>query len=71
MDLGKFWKCHNMKINGDNFQNMFPPIQPQQTKVSSIKRVLLISKNKVTNEIELRHYAINTKLVDENRNVKN
>ena len=50
---------------------MFPPIQPQQTKVSSIKRVLLISKNKVTNEIELRHYAINTKLVDENRNVKN
>lgn len=52
------------------FQNMFPPIQPQQTKVSSIKRVLLISKNKVTNEIELRHYAINTKLVDENRNVK-
>ena len=58
------------------FQNMFPPIQPQSTKVSSIKRVLLISKNKNNNnnnngdEIELRHYAINTKLVDENRNVK-
>lgn len=52
------------------FQNMFPPIQPQSTNVSSIKRVLLISKNKETNEIEFRHYAINTKLVEENRNVK-
>ncbi|KAL6449734.1 SSF1 Ribosome biogenesis protein SSF1 [Candida maltosa Xu316] len=52
------------------FQNMFPPIQPQSTNVSSIQRVLLISKNKDTDEIEIRHYAINTKLVEENRNVK-
>ncbi|KAG7666351.1 SSF1 [[Candida] subhashii] len=52
------------------FQNMFPPIQPQSTKVSGIKRVLMINKDPETQEIELRHYAINTKLVDENRNVK-
>jgi len=52
------------------FQNMFPPIQPQLTRVSSIKRVLMINKNPETNEIDLRHYAINTKLVEENRNVK-
>lgn len=52
------------------FQNMFPPIQPQQTKVSSIKRVLMINKNAETGEIDIRHYAINTKLVEENRNVK-
>lgn len=53
------------------FQNMFPPIQPQSTNVSNIKRILLISKkNKETEEIEFRHYAINTKLVEENRNVK-
>ncbi|KAK6457408.1 Brix domain-containing protein [Scheffersomyces xylosifermentans] len=52
------------------FQNMFPPIQPQSTRVSSIKRVLMINKNPETNEIDLRHYAINTKLVEENRNVK-
>ncbi|CAI5756256.1 unnamed protein product [Candida verbasci] len=52
------------------FQNLFPPIQPQSTKVSDIKRVLLISKNKQTQEIEIRHYAINTKLIEENRNVK-
>ncbi|KAK6461219.1 Brix domain-containing protein [Scheffersomyces coipomensis] len=52
------------------FQNMFPPIQPQSTKVSSIKRVLMINKDPQTGEIEIRHYAINTKLVEENRNVK-
>ncbi|RLV91586.1 Ribosome biogenesis protein SSF2 [Spathaspora sp. JA1] len=52
------------------FQNMFPPIQPQSTKVSGIKRVLMISKDPQTQEVEIRHYAINTKLVEENRNVK-
>lgn len=52
------------------FQNMFPPIQPQLTKVSSIKRVLMINKNPETGEIDLRHYAIDTKLVDGSRNVK-
>lgn len=52
------------------FQNMFPPIQPQLTKVSSIKRVLMINKNAETGEIDLRHYAIDTKLVDGSRNVK-
>ncbi|KAI5969189.1 SSF1 [Candida margitis] len=52
------------------FQNMFPPIQPQNTKVNAIKRVLLISKDKATGEIELRHYSINTKLVDESKSVK-
>ncbi|KAI5967214.1 SSF1 [Candida theae] len=52
------------------FQNMFPPIQPQNTKVNTIKRVLLISKDKMTGQIELRHYSINTKLVDESKSVK-
>ncbi|KAI3406904.2 SSF1 [Candida oxycetoniae] len=52
------------------FQNMFPPIQPQTTKVESIKRVLLISKNSSTKEIQLRHYVINTKLVEENKSIK-
>lgn len=52
------------------FQNMFPPIQPQNTKVNTIKRVLLISKDKTTGQIELRHYSINTKLVEESKSVK-
>lgn len=52
------------------FQNMFPPIQPQLTKVTGIKRVLMINKDPVTNEISIRHYAIDTKLVDTARNIK-
>lgn len=51
------------------FQNMFPPIQPQSTRVSSIHRVLMINKD-ADGKIDLRHYAIDTKLVDESRNVK-
>lgn len=51
------------------FQNMFPPIQPQSTKVSGIKRVLLLNKD-ANGAIDLRHYAINTKLVEETRNIK-
>ena len=52
------------------FQNLFPPIQPQLTKVSSIKRVMMLDRDPITKQIELRHYAIDTKLVDTNRNVK-
>lgn len=52
------------------FQNLFPPIQPQSTKVSGIKRVLLLNKDPNTGAIDLRHYAINTKLVEETRNIK-
>ncbi|KAK7678647.1 hypothetical protein QCA50_018374 [Cerrena zonata] len=49
---------------------MFPPIQPQSTNVGGIKRVLMLNKDPVTGNIELRHYAINTKLVEETRNIK-
>lgn len=51
------------------FQNMFPPIQPQSTRVNQIKRVLMLNKNP-DGSIELRHFAINTKLVEETRNIK-
>lgn len=52
------------------FQNLFPPIQPQLTKVSGIRRVLMLNRDPETHEIELRHYAIDTKLVDTSRNIK-
>lgn len=52
------------------FQNMYPPISPMNTKVGTIKRVLLLNKDKETGVIELRHYVIETKLVDVSRNVK-
>lgn len=52
------------------FQNMFPAISVQETKVGGIKRVLLLSKDPETDEIELRHYAIETKMVDVSKGVK-
>jgi ribosome biogenesis protein SSF1/2 len=50
------------------FQSLFPPIAPQTTPLSSIRRVLLLNRE-VSNEkgddgtyiINLRHYAITTK----------
>lgn len=60
---------HQDKLMVTMFQNMFPPIQPQLTTVSSIKRVLMINRND-DGSIDLRHYAIDTKLVEESRNIK-
>lgn len=52
------------------FQNMFPPLSVQNTKLSGIKRVMVLHKDKETGEIDLRHYAIETKSVDESKAVK-
>ncbi|ONH65004.1 Ribosome biogenesis protein SSF2 [Cyberlindnera fabianii] len=52
------------------FQNMFPPIQPHLTKLSSVKRVLMIHKDSETGAIDLRHYTIETKAVEGSKNVK-
>ncbi|OWB50102.1 hypothetical protein B5S27_g1649 [[Candida] boidinii] len=52
------------------FQQMFPPVSPQHTKVDTIRRVLMLNKDKDTGIIELRHYFIDTKLVDVSKNVK-
>ncbi|KAN0116915.1 Brix domain containing protein [Hyaloscypha variabilis] len=48
------------------FQSLFPPISPQTTPLSSIKRVLLLNRepakeNDGTYTLNLRHYAITTK----------
>lgn len=48
------------------FQSLFPPISPQATPLSSIRRVLLLNREPSTNgdgtyTINLRHYAITTK----------
>src|SRR4051812_22171342 len=46
------------------FQSLFPPISPQTTPLSSIKRVLLLNRVKTEDGsyvLELRHYAITTK----------
>lgn len=50
-------------------QNLFPPIQPQSTKVTTIKRVLLFNRA-ANGVIDVRHYVIDTKMVEELRNLK-
>lgn len=49
------------------FQSLFPPISPQETPLSSIRRVLLLNREPYSLDddglyvINLRHYAITTK----------
>jgi ribosome biogenesis protein SSF1/2 len=46
------------------FQSMFPPISPQTTSLSSIRRILLLNREPQgdgTYKISLRHYAITTR----------
>lgn len=52
------------------FQNMFPPLSAQTTKLSTIKRVMILNKDAKTGEIDLRHYAIEAKNVEESRAIK-
>lgn len=52
------------------FQHMFPPISAQATNVSSIKRVLMLNKDPDTGEIDVRHYAIETKHVEGSKPVR-
>jgi ribosome biogenesis protein SSF1/2 len=50
------------------FQSIFPPLSPQSTPLTSIKRVLMLNReppsdnNSSAYTIDLRHYAISTKV---------
>ena len=61
------------------FQSLFPPISPQKTPISSIRRVLLLDRETPQPElaspnasyvINLRHYAISTKRIGLSRGVR-
>jgi ribosome biogenesis protein SSF1/2 len=59
---------HLEKLVTDMFQGLFPPIEPHTTPLQNIKRVLLLSReppaegDNGTFTINLRHYAITTKV---------
>jgi ribosome biogenesis protein SSF1/2 len=59
---------HLEKLVTEMFQSLFPPISPQSTPLTSIRRVLLMNREPPTKEengtctINLRHYAITTKV---------
>jgi len=55
------------------FQSMFPPISPQTTPLSSIKRILLLNRESQadgTYVISLRHYAITTRKTGVSKRVR-
>ncbi|KAI9678780.1 MAG: hypothetical protein M1817_005837 [Caeruleum heppii] len=61
---------HLEQLTTSIFQSLFPPISPQTTPLSSIRRVLLLNRELDTNDsdtsdgvytLNLRHYAITTK----------
>ncbi|KAI1911601.1 rRNA-binding ribosome biosynthesis protein [Ophidiomyces ophidiicola] len=61
------------------FQSLFPPISPQTTPLSSIRRIMLLNRELSTssNDIDedsyilnLRHYAITTKRVDVSKRIR-
>ncbi|KAL1958216.1 hypothetical protein VTO42DRAFT_4724 [Malbranchea cinnamomea] len=61
------------------FQSLFPPISPQSTPLSSIRRVMLLNREtssslseeeKGSYKLNLRHYAITTKRIDISRRIR-
>lgn len=61
------------------FQSLFPPISPQTTPLSSIKRIMLLDRDtqaeKKSGEedsylLNLRHYAITTKRIDLSKRIR-
>lgn len=55
---------HLESLTTEIFQSLFPPINPQATPLSSIRRVMLLNREKTEDEsyiINLRHYNITTK----------
>ena len=61
------------------FQSLFPPIAPQTTSLSSIRRVLLLNRESATSSVDsdgrgylldLRHYAITTRVTGLSKGVR-
>ncbi|CCG83639.1 Brix domain-containing protein C1B9.03c [Taphrina deformans PYCC 5710] len=54
------------------FQNMFPALNTNTASLNTMKRVVLLHrlKNEPGSDIELRHYAINTRLLGQDKKMK-
>lgn len=66
---------HLERLVTEMFQSLFPPISPQATPLSSIRRVLLLNREPSENGdgsyiINLRHYAITTKVTGLSKAIK-
>lgn len=52
------------------FQNLFPPLDVANMKLSEARRVLLLSYNRETNSVEFRHYDIHFKVTGVSKSIK-
>lgn len=52
------------------FQNMFPSIDVQETKVTDLRRVVMFNYNSETESIDFRHYRVDVKETGVSRGVK-
>ncbi|KAG1655479.1 hypothetical protein FOA52_008674 [Chlamydomonas sp. UWO 241] len=56
--LNNFGSAEHMKLATVLFQNMFPSINVQKTKLAACQRVVMLSHSPETGLISLRHYSI-------------
>ncbi|KAI7836036.1 hypothetical protein COHA_010067 [Chlorella ohadii] len=56
--MNNFGGEEQMKLAAVTFQNLFPAINVQTTRLSACQRVLLLDYNKETQRISMRHYSI-------------
>ncbi|KAI9740896.1 MAG: hypothetical protein M1818_004501 [Claussenomyces sp. TS43310] len=64
---------HLEQLTTTIFQSLFPPISPQATPLSSIRRVLLVNRETTADGsyiLNLRHYAITTKATGLSRPIR-
>ncbi|KAF3892886.1 Ribosome biogenesis protein Ssf2 [Trichophyton interdigitale] len=59
------------------FQSLFPPISPQTTPLASIRRIMLLDRDRSSKKgqdesftVNLRHYAITTKRIDLSKRIR-
>jgi ribosome biogenesis protein SSF1/2 len=64
---------HLESLTTEIFQSLFPPLNPQTTPLASIRRVMLLNREKTDDGsyiINLRHYAITTKATGLSRPIR-
>mmetsp|Transcript_7479 Transcript_7479/g.13015 ORF Transcript_7479/g.13015 Transcript_7479/m.13015 type:complete len:459 (+) Transcript_7479:120-1496(+) len=60
----------HLKIASLTFQSLFPAINVRTVKLEACKRVLLLHLNEEEETIDVRHYAVRTKVHGVSRNIK-
>ncbi|KAL3136348.1 hypothetical protein ABBQ38_005610 [Trebouxia sp. C0009 RCD-2024] len=68
--MNNFGGEEHLKLVTALFQNLFPAINVHSTSLKSCKRVLLLSYDKATKRIQLRHYSISAQPSGVSKSVK-